>query len=84
MRKIFEIAKGNSLFEGIAFSDFEAMLNCLSSKIRIYYPCIQQSVNRLLNTSPPSVVLLTKTGLRPPDFFRVREGLRRHGQMTDC
>jgi len=32
MKKIFEKVKGNPLFDGIAFSDFESMLNCLSAK----------------------------------------------------
>ena len=36
MRKIFEIVKSNPLFHGIAFSDFEAMLNCLTAKT-VYY-----------------------------------------------
>ena len=36
MRKIFEIAKSNQLFQEIAFSDFEAILNCLSTKTSIY------------------------------------------------
>lgn len=32
MRKIFETAKSNPLFQGIAFSDFERIINCLSAK----------------------------------------------------
>ncbi|MCL2572491.1 MAG: Crp/Fnr family transcriptional regulator [Defluviitaleaceae bacterium] len=36
MRKIFEIVKSNPLFYGIAFSDFEAMLNCLTAKMVNY------------------------------------------------
>ena len=31
MHKIFETAKDNPLFQGIAFSDFERMLDCLSA-----------------------------------------------------
>lgn len=36
MKKIFEIVKSNLLFQGIAFSDFERMLDCLSAKIVSY------------------------------------------------
>ena len=36
MKKIFEVSKSNQLFEGIAFSDFEAMLNCLSMRTSRY------------------------------------------------
>ena len=36
MKNIFEKVKGNPLFEGIAFSDFESMLNCLSAKTASY------------------------------------------------
>jgi len=36
VRKIFEIAKSNPLFQEIAFSDFESMLNCLSARTSIY------------------------------------------------
>lgn len=36
MRKIFETAKSNPLFQGIAFSDFEQALNCLSAKTADY------------------------------------------------
>jgi CRP-like cAMP-binding protein len=32
LRKIFETVKSNPLFQGIAFSDFERVLNCLSAK----------------------------------------------------
>jgi len=32
MKKIFDTVKSNPLFDGIAFSDFENMLNCLSAK----------------------------------------------------
>lgn len=36
MKKIFEIIKNNSLFEGIAFSDFEQMFGCLSTRTVTY------------------------------------------------
>ncbi|MCL2377785.1 MAG: Crp/Fnr family transcriptional regulator [Defluviitaleaceae bacterium] len=36
MKKIFDVAKNNQLFHGIAFSDFEAMLNCLSMRTSAY------------------------------------------------
>ncbi len=36
MKKIFEAAKSSPLFSGIAFSDFERMLNCLSAKTADY------------------------------------------------
>ena len=36
MKKIFETLKDNILFRGIAFSDFESMLNCLSAKTSRY------------------------------------------------
>jgi CRP-like cAMP-binding protein len=36
MKKIFESVKGNQLFHGIAFSDFEGMLSCLSAKTKDY------------------------------------------------
>ncbi len=36
MKKIFEAIKTNSLFEGIAFSDFARMLHCLSAKTASY------------------------------------------------
>ncbi len=32
MRKIFETVKNNPLFQGMAFSDFERVLDCLSAK----------------------------------------------------
>jgi len=34
--KIFDIAKNNPLFQEIAFSDFERMLNCLSARTAAY------------------------------------------------
>ena len=36
MRKIFESIKNNPLFQGIAFSDFESMLSCLSARTAAY------------------------------------------------
>ena len=36
MKKIFEAVKSNPLFEGIAFSDFESMLTCMSAKTVFY------------------------------------------------
>jgi len=36
MKKIFETVKDNPLFQGIAYSDFEGMLNCLSAKTSWY------------------------------------------------
>ena len=36
MKKTFETAKNNPLFQGIAFSDFERMLDCLSARTRMY------------------------------------------------
>ena len=36
MKKIFEIAKHNPLWNGIGFTDFESVLNCLSAKIAEY------------------------------------------------
>lgn len=36
MKKIFETLKNNPLFQGIAFSDFERMLACLSAKTAHY------------------------------------------------
>ena len=36
MKKIFETVKNNPLFQGIAFSDFEHMLGCLSAKTANY------------------------------------------------
>jgi len=36
MKKIFEAIKSNPLFQGIAFSDFERMLGCLSAKTACY------------------------------------------------
>ncbi|MDR2947249.1 MAG: Crp/Fnr family transcriptional regulator [Candidatus Adiutrix sp.] len=36
MKKIFEAVKNNPLFEGIAFSDFSKMLDCLSAKTAVY------------------------------------------------
>jgi len=36
MKKIFDTLKENPLFHGIAFSDFEAMLGCLSAKSGSY------------------------------------------------
>jgi len=36
MKKIFGVAKNNQLFQGIAFSDFEPMLNCLSMRTSTY------------------------------------------------
>ncbi|MDR2891478.1 MAG: Crp/Fnr family transcriptional regulator [Deltaproteobacteria bacterium] len=36
MKKIFETVKNNPLFEGIAFSDFTKMLDCLSAKTTVY------------------------------------------------
>lgn len=36
MRKIFETVKSNPLFQGIAFSDFERILNCMSAKTSGY------------------------------------------------
>ncbi|MCL2856666.1 MAG: Crp/Fnr family transcriptional regulator [Oscillospiraceae bacterium] len=36
MKKIFEIAKINPLFQGIALVDFEHMLNCLSTRTAMY------------------------------------------------
>ena len=36
MRKIFEIVKDNTLFEAMAFSDFERVLGCLSAKTAHY------------------------------------------------
>ena len=36
MRKIFEIAKSNLLFQGISFSDFERVINCLYAKTAGY------------------------------------------------
>ena len=37
MKRIFEVAKHNPLFQGIAFSDFEKMLTCLSAKTMRYH-----------------------------------------------
>lgn len=36
MKNTFETVKNNPLFQGIAFSDFEAMLSCLSAKTASY------------------------------------------------
>jgi len=36
MKKIFDIAKNNPLFQEINYSDFEPMLNCLSSRTATY------------------------------------------------
>ncbi|MCL2513141.1 MAG: Crp/Fnr family transcriptional regulator [Oscillospiraceae bacterium] len=36
MKKIFEAVKSSPLFQGIAFSDFERMLVCLSAKTAFY------------------------------------------------
>ncbi|MCL2641938.1 MAG: Crp/Fnr family transcriptional regulator [Candidatus Bathyarchaeota archaeon] len=36
MKKIFETAKNNPLLQGIAFSDFEQMMTCLSAKTTTY------------------------------------------------
>ena len=36
MKKIFEAVKTNPLFHGIAFSDFEQMMDCLSVKTAVY------------------------------------------------
>ena len=36
MKKTFETAKNNPLFQGIAFSDFDRMLDCLSPRTGIY------------------------------------------------
>ncbi len=36
MKKIFEIIKNNPLFAGIAFSDFDRMLDCLSARTVCY------------------------------------------------
>lgn len=36
MKKVFEAVKDNPLFQGIAFSDFEPMLTCLSAKTACY------------------------------------------------
>ena len=36
MKKVFEIAKNNPLFQGIAFSDFECMLGCLPTRTASY------------------------------------------------
>jgi len=36
MKRIFEAAKNNALFQDIAFSDFESMFNCLSARIVMY------------------------------------------------
>jgi CRP-like cAMP-binding protein len=36
LKKVFDAIKSNPLFEGIAFSDFERMLGCLSAKTAAY------------------------------------------------
>ncbi len=36
MRRIFETARNNPLFQGMAFGDFEQVLNCLSAKSAAY------------------------------------------------
>ena len=36
MKRFFEAAKTNPLFQGIAFSDFDQMMNCLSVKTAAY------------------------------------------------
>jgi len=36
MKKVFQAAKNNPLFQEIAFSEFEPMLNCLSLKMSAY------------------------------------------------
>ena len=36
MRNIYEVAKSNLLFQGISFSDFERILNCMSTKTAGY------------------------------------------------
>ena len=36
LKKIFEVLKNNHLFHGVAFSDFEQMINCLSARTAIY------------------------------------------------
>ena len=36
MKKIFDIIKSNPLFQGIAFSDFENMLSCMSARTTLY------------------------------------------------
>ena len=36
MKQIFEAVKSNPLFQGIAFSDFKRVLNCLSAKTAYY------------------------------------------------
>ncbi|MDR2898649.1 MAG: cyclic nucleotide-binding domain-containing protein [Spirochaetaceae bacterium] len=36
MKQIFDIIKNNPLFQGIAFTDFDRMLNCLSARTVTY------------------------------------------------
>ena len=36
IKRIFDITKNNPLFSGIAFSDFELLLNCLAAKTAVY------------------------------------------------
>ena len=36
MKKVFDVAKSSPLFQGIAFSDFEPILHCLSFKTNSY------------------------------------------------
>jgi len=36
LKKIFETIKSNPLFQGVAFSDFESMLTCLSARTAAY------------------------------------------------
>lgn len=52
MKKIFEVIKDNPLFDGIAFSDFEKMLDCLSAKTISY--------------KKDDVILLTGDSVRQP------------------
>jgi len=52
VKKIFEVIKDNPLFDGIAFSDFEKMLDCLSAKTISY--------------KKDDVILLTGDSVRQP------------------
>jgi len=58
MKKIFEVAKHNPLFQNIAFSDLEPILSCLSARAATY----QKDDVILLSGDPVSFVGLVLSG----------------------
>ena len=58
MKKIFESVKSNLLFQGIAYSDFERMLTCLSARTR----CFKKDDVILLSGDTVDFVGLVLTG----------------------